>query len=146
MQDVLDADCRGQGSARRLGPARAFVDLVWSQQKRNLCNGRGKAGTRWAPSVWSNLFRVRKMGRDAAIDLCEEHIRKTHNLCNNIWKLSGKVLLCGDERCHADVLIKLYDERDGTCVEDGSFVEGRSYPQGRSLVEGPRTCGGSQGS
>ena len=48
------------------------------------------------------------MVRDAAMGV---YVKKTHSLCNNISKLSGKVLLChrrGEEVCHADVLIKFH--------------------------------------
>ena len=43
------------------------------------------------------------------------NVRNKSSLRDNISKLSGEVLLCrcrGGEKCHADVLLKLHDERD----------------------------------
>ena len=66
------------------------------------------------PSDWGNPFRISKtMSRDEAVDLYENWIRKKPELIERLPELKGKVLGCwckSDERCHADVLIKLIKE------------------------------------
>ena len=61
MEDVLDADCRGQGSATRLRLARACFDLVRCLQKRHLYTGRGKVGHRSCGGTRFEFGRWEKM-------------------------------------------------------------------------------------
>jgi hypothetical protein len=61
------------------------------------------------PSRWGNPYRVAEFGGDRAVALFEDHLTKS-NMRSNLTILRGKnhAFWCAsDERCHADVLLRL---------------------------------------
>jgi hypothetical protein len=61
------------------------------------------------PSRWGNPFRIAEFGRERAISFFEEQLDKTDS-STDLAILRGKNLACWcapDERCHADVLLRL---------------------------------------
>ena len=62
-------------------------------------------------STWYNPFSVKTYGRQEAIRLYEIYVRE--NLYDRLGELEGKVLgcWCHPESCHADVLVRLVEER-----------------------------------
>jgi hypothetical protein len=78
-------------------------------------------GRRWTlgpynlkASVWQNPFTTRVHGLDRSLELYERHVRSHERLLDRLPELEGKTLGCWckpHERCHADVLIRLFEER-----------------------------------
>jgi hypothetical protein len=65
-------------------------------------------------SPWQNPFTTKIHGREKSIELYEWHVRSCEWLLERLPELEGKVLGCWCkpwERCHADVLIRLFEER-----------------------------------
>ena len=84
---------------------------------RNLAKYAKKDGL--SDSVWyKNISELQKFVNDEEIDLLtayERCIRKTPELWNHLDQLENKVLGCWckpSQACHADVLIKLYKEKN----------------------------------
>ena len=84
---------------------------------RNLAKYAKKDGL--SDSVWyKNISELQKFTNDEEIDLLtayERCIRKTPELWNHLDQLENKVLGCWckpSQACHADVLIKLYKEKN----------------------------------
>ena len=79
--------------------------------------GRGDDLRGLAPSRWSNPYRVKELGKAAAISLFKLRLKRDARLTARIPGLSGKRLLCHCERshpCHADAIIEVFKElRDG---------------------------------
>ncbi len=68
--------------------------------------------TEFIRSKWANPYSVKRYGRDKALELYEEHIRKTPELYNNLFELKDNILgcWCKPEPCHGDILIELINE------------------------------------
>lgn len=66
-------------------------------------------------SKWQNPFTEQDYGLEKCVELYEEHVRT--RLIDSIEELAGKKLGCWcrpTSLCHADVLIKIYDEMYGS--------------------------------
>lgn len=68
-------------------------------------------------SKWSNPFKLNKekSNIDEVLELYEQHIRNTPELWNSLNELKNKRLgcWCKPDKCHGDILIKLYREKYG---------------------------------
>ncbi len=69
-------------------------------------------------SKWANPFRLKDYNNnlDLVLQKYEEYIRSKPDLISALPELSGKILGCwcrgkrDDDRCHGDILAKLYQE------------------------------------
>jgi hypothetical protein len=63
-------------------------------------------------SKWYNPFSVKKYGREECLKKYEEYIRANKDLFDSINELKGKKLgcWCYPEKCHGDILVKLFKE------------------------------------
>lgn len=87
----------------------------WLLDKQNIYIGRnmsfyvkGAIGSKWA-----NPFSVKKYGRNKCLELYESYINNNTDLYNSLDELKGKHLgcWCYPEKCHGDILIKLYKNK-----------------------------------
>ena len=64
-------------------------------------------------SKWKNPFSIKKYGLDECLKLYEDHIRNS-NLYNQLDELKDKTLgcWCHPNKCHGDILCKLYNEKN----------------------------------
>jgi hypothetical protein len=62
-------------------------------------------------SKWCNPFTVAKY-QDLTLSLYEDYLRKSPELLGALSELSGKTLgcRCSEEKCHGDVLVRLFTE------------------------------------
>ena len=122
-EETLEDQFIGLARWRRIRPTRGCVEEVRRLQNRHLYIGRGKPGTGRDRSVWANPFKVWKEGRAKALEKYEEYVRAVPSLMSQIPQLEDKILLCHcrkDEACHADVLIRIFDEHFRDKGEDGN--------------------------
>ena len=63
-------------------------------------------------SKWHNPYSAKKFGLDKCLELYENYLRQS-DLMNDLHELKGKTLgcWCKPEKCHGDILIKLYNEK-----------------------------------
>ena len=65
-------------------------------------------------SKWANPFKVDKYGREACVQMYEEHVMNTPHLWNALEELQHYEELgcwCKPDSCHGDVLLKLLNEK-----------------------------------
>ena len=64
-------------------------------------------------SKWSNPFKLKDYSRETSLILYERYVRSTPHLIENIKEIENKELgcWCHPENCHADILIKLLNEK-----------------------------------
>jgi len=98
----------------------------WQSQPNNLYVGRAVHYVGVAASKWANLFTIAKCGsRDRVVERYEQHVRQGP-LWHCLHELAGQRLGCWCHTrassatakvmfCHADVLLKLFNERYALC-------------------------------
>ena len=64
-------------------------------------------------SKFANLYPVKKYGRDKCLEMFENNLRNSLDLCNSIKELEGCILgcFCKPEPCHGDIIIKIFNEK-----------------------------------
>ena len=98
----------------RMRPTRESLHQVYRLQKRHLYMGRGASHQGLSRSIWCNPFSVRRFGLDEALSRFERFVRHRPALMDRVSELEDRILLCHCKtgaKCHADILIKLWDER-----------------------------------
>lgn len=76
-------------------------------------------GRAWGPfkedSKWGNPFKVGKHGTiEQVLEEYETYIRSQQDLMDSLTELKDKILICwcnDDSPCHADILIKLLENK-----------------------------------
>ena len=84
---------------------------VQLQRTRGYRKPAGAVVVTRASKYWGNPFKVEVYGRDRAIELYREHLRRSPELVARIRReLAGRDLACFctlDEACHADILLRV---------------------------------------
>ena len=102
-------------------PQRVHVDAMDSIDGKRVYIGRGCPSRDLPPSRWANPFRVRRFGRQAAIQRFKAYLDSSPSLRAALPELSGAVLVCHclpDQACHGDVLLRALAESQGPEEED----------------------------
>ena len=120
-------------------PSRACIDEVKKFQFRHLYIGRGA-------TLEQGNGRTSQGGRKQAITQYESYFRLKEEMLERIPQSQDKVLVCHcrvDEACHADVLIKLFDEHFANVSNNGEepppAEELFEAAKNREVVEDPET-------
>lgn len=68
------------------------------------------------PSKWSNPFKIGEDGtREEVIEKYKKWILTQPQLLDSLWELENRILgcWCHPQRCHAEILIELFEEKYG---------------------------------
>ena len=73
---------------------------------------------KYPQSIWVNPYKVKKYGREKAIQLYREKLLASPLLLSQLHQLRDKTLgcWCKPDKCHGDVLVELVDKMNITSI------------------------------
>jgi hypothetical protein len=93
----------------------------WKNNPKNVYIGRNLSYYVYGTfhSKWHNPYSIKKYGLENCLKLYEDYLRSSPELLASLPELKGKRLgcWCTPEKCHGDILIKLYYEQKNNLVE-----------------------------
>jgi Schitoviridae RNA polymerase len=73
---------------------------------------------KYPQSIWGNPYKVKRYGREKAIQLYREKLLASPLLLSQLHQLRDKTLgcWCKPDKCHGDVLVELVDKMNITSI------------------------------